>query len=100
MKETTVILISAGKDAILQLHRRNIQKSLDDADYIPAMKSVIQGIFQVAEDAVGQQQVRQELLKYARGQCVQLNKNRTNTASYTIPIGFQDATRRQVSEAP
>ena len=71
MKETTAILISAGKAAILQLHRRYQQESLDDADHIPALKPVIQGISQVADDAAGQQQARQELLKYAREQYVQ-----------------------------
>ena len=71
VKETTVILISAGKAAILQLYRRYQKESLDDADYIPALKSVIQGISQVADDAVGQQQVSQKLLKYAREQYVQ-----------------------------
>ena len=71
MKETIIILISAGKAAILQLHRRYQQESLDDADYIPTLKSVIQGISQVADNAVGQQQIKQELLKYAREQYVQ-----------------------------
>ena len=71
MKEATIILISAGKAVILQLHGRHKQKSLDDVDYIQALKSVIHGISQVADDAVGQQQVRQELLKYARDQYVQ-----------------------------
>ncbi len=69
--ETTIILVLAGKAALLQLHQRHQQTSQDDTQYISALKSVIQGISHVAEDAVSQQQVKQELLKYARDGYVQ-----------------------------
>ena len=55
-----------GKAIIFQLHHRNEKECEDDVQYIPILKTVINGAVSTITDPLSQRQVQQALYDYAR----------------------------------
>ncbi len=66
MSIQTETATTIGKAVILRLHHRNENECEDDAQYIPMLKTVINGVVSTMADPLSQRQVQQALYEYAR----------------------------------
>ncbi|USE36579.1 hypothetical protein [Endozoicomonas sp. SCSIO W0465] len=66
MSIQTETATTIGKAVILGLHHRNENECEDDAQYIPMLKTVINGVVSTMADPLSQRQVQQALYEYAR----------------------------------
>ena len=61
MSIQTETATTIGKAVILGLHHRNENECEDDAQYIPMLKTVINGVVSTMADPLSQRQVQQAL---------------------------------------